>query len=166
LKNQNQLVVAVVSKFFSTGQYGFANDSTTGQDYHFHMAACRRVEAGRMEPEFTDEWMEWPRIGDGIVLIPHRYSNGLVKAWPTYRWGHKKFWDKAVKEIDARPLYRVTEAGNRFQGKFLPGEVAGKEVVRGSLAVLQRDYPRGVKNDPLGTEESYRSGPCQRVNRW
>lgn len=144
--------------------YGFVE--TKRGDYYIPMWACWKIVPGPKEPEFSDECRRWPYQGDEVVLIPDRRpptNGGAPRAW---RWGYKKFWDIAIQEIHDRPLYQVL-GENRFRGQKMNGERREETVIDcATMEELQFRFPRGMANDPLGTDEPYRSGPCQRINQW
>lgn len=159
-----KLVVGRVQRFFPGGRFGFAQANAAV--FHFHMNACRKVVPGRTEPEFSVEpWGAWPNAGEEIVLLPDGREPLPGRALNAWRWGYKKYWEKVAAEIASRPHYRVM-GENRFKGQVMGNGARYEIVVTGTLAEMCDLAPRGSVNDPLGTEEPYRSGPCQRINRW
>lgn len=146
--------------------FGFAR-TDDGKDFFLPMSSCRKVVAGHTAPEFSyEDWKQWPRFGDEIVLLPDLRPPIPGKATRAGRWGYRKYWDTALAEIKNRPVYRVV-GQNRFKGQVMKNaELREEEVAIGTLDELCARFPRGVANDPVGTENPYRSGPCQRINSW
>ncbi len=168
---KNNDVVFGTVKFFCPNRaepdkgYGFVE--TERGDYYVPMWACRKIANGPKEPEFSEEeCRRWPYQGDEVVLIPDKrppVNGGAPRAW---RWGYRKFWDLALQEIKDRPFYQV-RGENRFKGQVMNSDRREEVVIDcATMEELQARYPRGAKNDFLGTEEPYRSSPCQRINQW
>ena len=153
--------------------FGFA-DTAEGERFNIPMWTCRKIVPGLSAPEFSpEEWHQWPKsvefvgdkLADEIVLIPDLRPPRPGTVPRAYQWGYKRFWDAAARIIEERPIYRVM-GENRFKGQVMPAERREEEIVVGTAEELQEQFPRGGTNDPLGTEKPYRSGPCQRINRW
>ena len=153
--------------------FGFA-DTAGGQRFYIPMWACRKIVAGLEGPEFSpEEWNQWPKgaefagnnLADEVVLIPDLRPPRSGEAPRAYRWGYRRWWDVAAREIEARPIYRVM-GENRFRGQVVPAERREEEVAVGTMEELQAKFPREMGNDPLRADKPYHSGPCQRINRW
>lgn len=145
--------------------FGFAK-TAEGKDFFLPMSSCRKVVAGSTAPEFSyEDWSQWPRFGDEVVILPDLRPPIPGKATRACRWGYRKYWDTALAEIKNRPVYRVV-GENRFKGQLMNSNVREEELAIGTLEELQARFPRGLANDPVGTDKLYRSGPCQRINRW
>jgi hypothetical protein len=145
--------------------FGFAK-TAEGKDFYLPMWACRKVFAGPTAPDFSfEEWQQWPHFNDEIVVLPDIHSPRNGEAHRAWRWGYRRYWDLALNQIKDRPMYRVV-GENRFKGQVMKNDIREEEVTVGTMEELQSKFPRGVANDPLGTEQPYRSGPCQRLNRW
>lgn|GEM_PF-3204783 len=145
--------------------FGFAQ-TQDGKDFYLPMWACRKILAGPTAPDFSfEEWGQWPRRGDEIVILPDAKPAFAGKAPRAWRWGYRRYWDLALNQIKDRPMYRVV-GENRFKGQVMRNGAREQEVAVGMMEELQAKFPRGVANDPLGTEQPYRSGPCSRLNRW
>lgn len=145
--------------------FGFAK-TDDGKDFFLPMSTCRKVVAGSTAPEFSyEDWKQWPRLGDEVIIAPDLRPPIPGKATRAGCWGYKKYWDAALAEIKNRPIYRVV-GENRFKGQLMKNGAREEEVAVGTMEELQARFPRGLANDPLGTEKPYHSGPCQRINRW
>lgn len=145
--------------------FGFA-EAEDGKKFFLPMSGCRKVVVGSTAPEFSyEDWKQWPCRGDEVVILPDLRPPIPGKATRAGRWGYRRYWDSALSEIKARPVYRVV-GENRFRGQLMKNGAREEEIAVGTLEELQTKFPRGVANDPLGTGAPYRSGPCQRINRW
>lgn len=145
--------------------FGFAR-AEDGKEFFLPMSSCRKVVAGSTAPEFSyEDWKQWPRFGEEVVILPDLRPPLPGKATRAGLWGYKRYWDSALSEIKARPVYRVV-GENRFKGQLMNGGVREEELAVGTVEELHAQFPRGLVNDPLGTEQPYRSGPCSRINRW
>jgi hypothetical protein len=163
-KVSTHIVIGTVTFFNSKGLYGFAK--TPEGDYHFHMNACRKIVAGPTTPDFGfGSWGAWPKFGDMIVIMPPEIRRYTGKAPSAQCWGYQSYWNKVQEEILNRPLYRVL-GENRFKGQVMAKRVRSEVIETGTMEELASKYPRGVSNDPLGTETPYRTGPCSRISRW
>lgn len=166
----NTVVFAKVTMFRPNhdeplASFGFAK-TAEGTDFFLPMSSCRKVVAGSTAPEFScEDWAQWPHFGDEVVILPDLRPPIPGKATRACRWGYKRYWDAALAEINNRPIYRVV-GENRFKGKMMKNGAREEEIAVGTVEELQARFPRGVQNDPLGTDSPYRSGPCQRINRW
>lgn len=146
--------------------FGFAR-AADGREYYFQMGTCRKIRAGICEPEFSEEPSRaWPEKGEEIVLLPYEKPFCASMKPAAYRWGYARYYRRVEDEIKARPLYRIV-GENRFKGQMMPN--GSRETVVVECATLEEilaQFPevRGSYGDRLGP--IYRSGPCERLNRW
>lgn len=138
----NTVEFGVVMSFHRVKQSGIAMVEGIGEVY-FSMARCRRIEPGKIFPEFTGvPSTEHPHIHSEIVLTMGSHDKGQYP--PAAIWGYKRFWDRALDMIRSRqvvanpnpkpkepaleiPLPEIDEwhtlalsAGGRNRGKKLP----------------------------------------------
>lgn len=145
--------------------FGFA-ETEDGKKFFLPMSSCRKVVSGSTAPEFSyNDWKQWPCRGDEVVILPDLRPPLPGKFPRAGCWGYRRYWDSALSEIKNRPIYRVV-GENLFKWQKMNGAVREDEIAVGTLEELQAKFPSGVANDPLGTNAPYRSGPCQRINRW
>ena len=134
-------------------------------DVRFRSEALRFVIPGVNHPKMSDRIIleDFDIYPDTPVLLTepeHPYSGNPYTTVVVA----KHFYDKALAEIAARPIYRAIHMDARFHGQFTAKNARTSVYIEGTCKEIEAKYPRLAQKDPLAL--TYETWPIKVRTKW